>query len=75
VHFLPKTFPIEALPYIIDQKFDVALALCSAALTSGTRPIARQSAQLLPQELFNAQGFPHWPRIIEKALNSVTGPI
>jgi hypothetical protein len=75
VHFLPKTFPIEALPYIIDQKFDVVLALCSAALSSGTRPIARQSAQLLPQELFNAQGFPHWPRVIEKALNSVTGPI
>lgn len=72
VRLLPKTFPIEALPYLIDDKFDLALALCSAALTYGARPIARDNVQLLPQDLFNPQGFPHWSGLIDDALDSLS---
>lgn len=66
---LPGHFPIEALPYVTDEKFDLVVALCSASLSSGARPVARHSLQLLSPEIFNAQGFSRWPDLIDNAMH------
>jgi Alpha-2,8-polysialyltransferase (POLYST) len=65
---LPPAFPVEAWPYIIDQKFTLAVALCSAALVSGARAFAEQTTQLVPPAMFNADHFVKWPGLIAPAL-------
>jgi Alpha-2,8-polysialyltransferase (POLYST) len=65
---LPPAFPVEAWPYITDQKFTLAVALCSAALVSGARAFADQTTQLLTPAVFNADHFADWPGLIAPAL-------
>ena len=65
---LPPAFPVEAWPYITDQKFSLAVALCSAALVSGARAFADQTTQLVPAAMFNVDHFAKWPGVIAPAL-------
>jgi hypothetical protein len=65
---LPPTFPVEVWPYITDQKFSRAVALCSTALVSGARAFADQTTQLVPPAMFNADHFADWPGLIAPAL-------
>ncbi len=65
---LPPAFPVEAWPYITDQKFSLAVALCSAALVSGARAFADQTTQLVPATMFNVDHFAKWPGVIAPAL-------
>lgn len=65
---LPAAFPIEAWPYFSDQKFGLAVALCSASLVSGARTFAHRTTQLLQPHDFNAKTFISWPIQIEAAL-------
>ena len=71
VQTLPATFPVEAWPYFSDQKFHLAVALCSASLTSGARDFAERSLQLLSPEAFNACSFHLWPQLIERAMQDI----
>lgn len=68
---LPSAFPVEAWPYITDQKFDLAVALCSAALVSGARAFALRTTQLVPPDVFNAGRFAEWPDLITTTLASI----
>jgi hypothetical protein len=64
---LPAAFPVEAWPYLAAQKFDIAVALYSAALLAGGRDFAHLRLQLLPAEAFNAAGTPRWKGLIDAA--------
>lgn len=68
VYKLPGSFPIEAWPYFSDQKFSLAVALCSSSLTFGARVFAHHNLQLLAPKNFNANSYTQWPVLIEKAL-------
>jgi Alpha-2,8-polysialyltransferase (POLYST) len=65
---LPPAFPVEAWPYITDQKFSIAVALCSAALIGGARAFAHRTIQLLAPEMFNAGNFADWSALISTAI-------
>lgn len=69
---LPYAFPIEAWPYFSDQKFALAVALCSASLLVGAREFSQHTVQLLTPEQFNARHFPEWPHLIANALERIS---
>jgi Alpha-2,8-polysialyltransferase (POLYST) len=65
---LPPDFPVEVWPYVTDQKFSLAVALCSASLAGGARAFAHRTTQLLGPGLFNAGSFADWPALISAAI-------
>lgn len=71
---IPTAFPIEAWPYVSQHRFDVAIALCSAALINGATAFARKTVQLLPTDAFNQAAVPGWDTEIAAALSGISPP-
>ncbi len=65
---IPATFPMEAWPYFSHQRFDVAVALCSASIASESSSFADRAIQLLDPDEFNAAAFAGWPDKITASL-------
>jgi hypothetical protein len=57
---LPARFPIEAWPYCAAPRFDLAVAICSAALDMGNNDFAKRNLQLVAVADFNAPGYRVW---------------
>lgn len=57
---LPACFPIEAWPFCGQPRFDVAVALCSAALDQGNVGLAKTMVQMVSPEVLNATDYGNW---------------
>ena len=70
---LPAEVPIEAWPLASAQRFDLAVALCSASLEVGTASFARRRCQLVAPDQFVPGRFaaliPGLPRRLEQRLS------
>lgn len=71
---IPATFPIEVWPFVGHHRFDLAIALCSAALISGAQAFAESAVQLLPPEAFNQKSVQRWDADIAAALQRLLPP-
>lgn len=72
VRLMPGSFPAEAIPFVTNGKFSLAIALCSASLSEETSEFAGRAVQILPLEDFNAQGVSRWPQAIDHAMKPLT---
>ncbi len=66
VYTLPHIFPMELLPYCLEQKFKYCIALCSTALSLNDHSIAENEIQVIPLEKFRKEYFPCWSDYIDK---------
>lgn len=57
---LSPRFPIEAWPYCAVPPFNLAVAVCSAALDIGNNTFAKRSLQLVAAQEFTASGYRVW---------------
>lgn len=70
-HDLPARFPIEAWSFCGQPRFDVAVALCSAALDHGNAGFAKTVVQLVSPEAFNAKGYEVWQGKLSQRLAAI----
>lgn len=74
VQSLPSRFPIEAWSYCAVPHFDLAVAICSAALDIGNNGFARRSLQLVAAVDFTPSEYPVWRDELRKSLNVALNP-
>lgn len=71
VHQIPKHFPIELLPYLIENNFEILCSLCSTSTLSDTKSLAIKNLQLISLEKFNKENFYLWPSLLSSNLNKI----
>ncbi len=71
---IPPFFPIEAWPWLSTQKFELAVALCTAALSSTGEMFSRRQLQLVDPVSFGRRDLYGWQRRLELCGSPADGP-
>ncbi|MDE5206952.1 glycosyltransferase family 52 [Citrobacter amalonaticus] len=63
--YITKDFPVELLKYVLTEKMNYCIALCSSSLNMEENALAITQIQVIPLELFNRRHFNEWDSLVE----------